>query len=403
MASAEAPGASAIPPKESLYMQIPAETSKEITMEDQASVTTSPMRISSETTSKPSSKPSTRITIDDLPNELLSNIFGNLDGPQPSASAVHDEPTFDLTQSEVTNLKSISCVSKRWRRAILPVLFRHAQFVIKEPKVHISILDQQMQPFFDFVTHKKLRKVITSFTLLVHDKKVASSSTRERHLNGFSAFWKLLFDVIDPTELLIVAPAEALSALTSCHVHLEDVWCFDCPCQYLRLQRPPAPEIGTLPIDDAIPANEYPLGTPAHQVVEPVTATFSIHNIPEDLLKHPTVSAGAADGASYMIERASQVIPTSSEQPESSSSVAAEQEPSEAIYADSSPLFEAHPWSKLLLNEGSFIRAFATYEFWLRQPPSVRKFKEQGNLKINHCIRFYPISSVTTHLLAKLS
>ena len=43
----------------------------------------------------------------------------------------------------------------------------------------------------------------------------------------------------------------------------------------------------------------------------------------------------------------------------------------DAVGQESSELFEIRPWSKLLLNEGSFIRAYATYEYWLRQPPSV--------------------------------
>jgi hypothetical protein len=50
-----------------------------------------------------------------------------------------------------------------------------------------------------------------------------------------------------------------------------------------------------------------------------------------------------------------------------------EGDPEENVFADASVLF-GRPWSKLLLNEGSFIRAYATYEYWKRQPPSVCVF-----------------------------
>jgi hypothetical protein len=39
--------------------------------------------------------------------------------------------------------------------------------------------------------------------------------------------------------------------------------------------------------------------------------------------------------------------------------------------APASPLFTIRPWTSILLNEGSSIRAYQTYEFFLRQPPSM--------------------------------
>jgi hypothetical protein len=43
------------------------------------------------------------------------------------------------------------------------------------------------------------------------------------------------------------------------------------------------------------------------------------------------------------------------------------------LRAEISTLLQGRPWSELLLNEGSFIKAYATYEWWLRLPPSVSK------------------------------
>lgn len=46
-----------------------------------------------------------------------------------------------------------------------------------------------------------------------------------------------------------------------------------------------------------------------------------------------------------------------------------------------STLLQGRPWSQLLLNEGSFVRAYASYEWWLRCPPSV---SSKCSLKCSH-------------------
>jgi hypothetical protein len=312
------------------------------------------------------------VTIAHLPNELLSNIFGYFDTTQPSTSALHDEPRFELTHSETTDLKTVSCVSKRWRRATLPVLFKHARFISSEPETHKPILNKQIRPFFEFVTKNSLSKVITTFALLIQDMKIASDLDGEYRLNGFKSFWLSVFKVIDPMELLIVAPAEALGALSSCHIIMADNWSFDCPYQYLRLQRPPAPPTNSPVPNKAVPPNEYPTANHPLEVVEPLTSTFSVDNVPDDLLNHETSSKKLLTGTQKSPRRASEL------EASSSTSSPPPREPWEFPRSDSSALFEIRPWSSLLLNEGSFIRAYATYEFWLRQPPSVSKSRDIG-------------------------
>jgi hypothetical protein len=210
-----------------------------------------------------------------------------------------------------------------------------------------------IQPFFDFVTDNQLGKSIQSFTFIVHNKKVSDKLDRERKLNGVSIFWQSLFKVVHPTELLIVAPAEALGALTACHVYVEDAWSFDCPCHYLRLQvRPESPT--PLPLEEGGLPRKYRTAGPSQPTFKPAIDPSSVFSFPPDL-------------ASF--ER-SQV--PEDYQPEASSSVPSQTKPFELLHATASALFDIRPWTNLLLNEGSFIRAYATYEFWLRQPPSVR-------------------------------
>jgi hypothetical protein len=45
--------------------------------------------------------------------------------------------------------------------------------------------------------------------------------------------------------------------------------------------------------------------------------------------------------------------------------------PSAAVPLRSSSLFESRPWTTLLINESSFMKAFTTYEFFHKSPPSI--------------------------------
>ena len=260
-----------------------------------------------------------------LPNELLANIFEFLDSPKPSSSesVLHDEPHFNLTKSDNAPLKAASCVSKRWRRGTIPLLFKHAQLVVDEKKApwSRSTLDWMIQPFFDFVGDHQLRRIIQSFTFIVHEKKLANIVNKQEISKGFLPFWGRLFQVIDPQELLVVAPVVALGSLTNCRVYESDAWNFDCPCHYLRLQISPK-------------------------------ASTRIAKAPKEQQMLPKPASEDAQASAP----AAPLSPLVKEEPEELPKVS---------------LWKIRPWTSLLLNEGSFIRAYATYEFWQRQPPSV--------------------------------
>ncbi len=259
-----------------------------------------------------------------LPNELLANILEYLDSPKPSSSesVLHDEPHFNLTKSNNAPLKAASHVSKRWRRGTIPLLFKHAQLVVEEEKTPWSTLDEIIQPFFDFVGEHQLRRIVQSFTFIVHEEKLANIVNKQEISKGFLSFWGRLFQVIDPQELLVVAPVAALGPLTNCYVYLPDASSFDCPCHYLRLQMPPK-------------------------------ASTRIAKVPQ---KQQMLPKSASEDA--QASRPAAPFPTLvKEEPEVLPKVS---------------LWKIRPWTILLLNEGSFIRAYAaTSEFWQRQPPSV--------------------------------
>lgn len=170
--------------------------------------------------------------INTLPNEILSHILSYLDAPRDLSAGLLDEPRFDLTQSKVANLKATSCVSKQWRQVVFPMLFKHPQFV--EDQDYQPMLDRQIKPFLEFARSNSLGTIIESFTLVVKDAKVYSKGKNPP--DPFSSFWMTLFDLLDPPELLIIAPVDALAKLTACHILRGDAWNFDCPCRKFHLE-----------------------------------------------------------------------------------------------------------------------------------------------------------------------
>jgi hypothetical protein len=316
---------------------------------------------------KSTSKPA---TMEELPNELLSHIFGFLDIPQISVD-LDDEPTFALTHAETADLKASSCVTKRWRRAILPRLFRHARFIAEEPRPKIPTrnLSKEIKPFTDFVRKYTLERIVTTFVLVVKDRTItADEDVPDHNLDVFAEFWRIIFDAIDPVELVIVAHPVILGALTSCHVHAENASNFDCPCHYLRLRRPSAPRSLLEVSQEGVSPSIYPMSSAVPKAVEPVTSTFSVENVLEDLLKHEHAASNVNEISESLDNQAvSSPEPSASELGEIFD---ADLEPWQ-IHPQSSTLFEIRPWSSLLLNEGSFIKLYSTYEFWVRRAPSV--------------------------------
>ncbi|EOA87474.1 hypothetical protein ACJQWK_10132 [Exserohilum turcicum] len=67
-----------------------------------------------------------------LPNELLAHIATHLDHEAPSITKFSQEPSGRLTCSERSPLKSLSRVSWRWRKIVLPLLFRYARIALDD-------------------------------------------------------------------------------------------------------------------------------------------------------------------------------------------------------------------------------------------------------------------------------
>lgn len=72
-------------------------------------------------------------SISSLPEELQLLVLDFLDSPPPSSSRLRQEPCLALTDSADRTLKCVSLISKRWRRLVLPTLFKYTRLRLDKP------------------------------------------------------------------------------------------------------------------------------------------------------------------------------------------------------------------------------------------------------------------------------
>ncbi|KAI0018701.1 hypothetical protein F4780DRAFT_781080 [Xylariomycetidae sp. FL0641] len=258
--------------------------------------------------------------MDRMPPELLLEVFSYLDGPAPSELTLHDQPSEGMLSAAspfaCCPLKSVSLVSKTWRALVLQLLFRH---VLWRPAVSsLSAFTLNPLPLLKFLeAYPGLPRSVRSFTLLVSfDDPVAAAQqvtprVREQDLQWL---WEQIFATLDPLRFTIVARPTALAALLGRMLFLDDAWSFDMPYHVLSLSRP---DRGGLEIKEA-----------AEQGAKAVEEALS-----------PAGPARTSRGG--------------------------------RVKAPPSPLFHLRPWRAVLLNEGSSVKVYRTYEFFLRRPPSM--------------------------------
>lgn len=272
-------------------------------------------------------------TIEDLPNELLVNIFSHLDIEPPSYShtTLHDEPTLEVTSSEIQDLKNCSLISKRWRQATLRLLFKHTRYILKYSEDdYRPILNDLTGPFRQFIRKESFADIVSSFALVVREKTISNCHDGRSRLCEFDGFWKRLFNTIDPSTVLIAAPVEALASLTSATINDVDSWVFDVDCHYLRLQRPASKEINLTEIE--------------------VLPEESGSTSPD-----PSIPGTSQNPDSTFDDRLHYVCPLG------------------RVCAKSSEFFQIRPWTSLILNEGSNLKAFKTDLWWELETPSVSR------------------------------
>lgn len=159
-----------------------------------------------------------------LPNELLHQIWAQLDRSPPSRKNFTALPHFAWTESKKQDLKSISEVSTRLRHCVLPLLFRHAQFNTRD-----------LTGFLDFVDRHSLQKHVLTTVATI------SLPYEETH----PAWYSRILNKVRPLTLTVCYNPTLFRPLSTSDT--PDTWAFRMPCQFLELCQ--NPDVAVLDID----------------------------------------------------------------------------------------------------------------------------------------------------------
>jgi hypothetical protein len=323
-------------------------------------------------------------SLDSLPEELQLLVIGFLDCPAPSSGRLRQEPCLALTDSEDRTLKNISLASKRWRRLVLPTLFKHARLRLDQPpraqwnecpvctesttttcEIHAAgrlVLSNVDQYHVDMVSEKQLplgiRLSSESSAVSAQLQRAGISTDGSSATFGWmSRFYHTLRDFIDflqdndladLIDTFVLYTDRMLEAKLHRFPHeAADVdWRFPASAAFwahlLSVVDPATITIIAPPLDLACLTNcaVDTFGDWAFGEMD-----FHILTLRQEKSRHTATHLPA-----YASLRS---IPTSY--------------PSIA----SSSILNLRSWSHLGLNEGPFLKAYGTYEFFERGPPSL--------------------------------
>ncbi|TLS20945.1 uncharacterized protein PpBr36_10673 [Pyricularia pennisetigena] len=282
-------------------------------------------------------------SLSELPNELLSHILGFLDSRPLSESRLHDvtPPYGKHGRVDSAALKSCSLVNRRWRAAVLPLLFRHVQWPVAR-EVLLGLEDDgdpvASIPTLDFIRSHNLQYHVRTFSMLVEDnvasnagfRDAAESPQGQTHGSGsdstewttynqdYNWFWDAVFELVNPLRFTIVTTPQMLALLFARSIYVGDSWSFGPQLHVLSLSRE---------------SRRAKAGSSG---------------------EYTALSSGSTNPTP---EPASGPYPTTS--------------PKTTLKHIPCTLFTARPWTKLLLNEGPSVRVYSSYEFFLKRPPSI--------------------------------
>ncbi|KAJ4290617.1 hypothetical protein N0V90_010835 [Kalmusia sp. IMI 367209] len=301
--------------------------------------------------------------MDKLPNELYIRIASHLDVQPPSITKFTHEPTVDLTCSNETPLKALSQVSWRWRKIVLPILFRFSRIPLdKNPEwvpIDARILDNMQG---------QLSK------LSAHELQVYTRMRSKFKSTDLGAAFEIQFDEV---------------LMNLCRIEEDDNVLKECPhmlwfphfprsfADFLRFMR------------------QYELKHHIKSVVVHTNKEYGLYDVPETdaylgrvvhelwtqlftsldptrivVAAPPSTMAGLLDA--HMLSSDAWAFDMKMHYVEFSM-----QEPSRLAHMDrncrpwSNALVHRRPWTHLSYNEGSSIKAYSTYEYHLKKSPKM--------------------------------
>jgi hypothetical protein len=300
--------------------------------------------------------------MESLPNELLIQIASHLDTEAPSLTRFACEPSANLTSCDSTPLKFLSLVSWRWRKIILPILFRYSRIALDKESQWVPIdarLVDSMQTQLtklsnhEFMIFNKMRSKFKSSSIFAYGESFDELLINLCRVQEGDEFLKSVPQILWLPHLpsafevfkMFVAQYDLKTHVQSVVVHTDKEY------QLRHVSTAEAPLARA--VADIWSAVFNALD-PTRVVVAAPPATLA------GLLDTQVMSSDtwAFDMKMHYIELL-QPKPHRYEHMKSD------------CRSWSSALVHRRPWSHLSYNEGSSIPAYSTYEYHLKQSPKI--------------------------------
>jgi hypothetical protein len=301
-------------------------------------------------------------TMDSLPNELLAQIAAHLAVDAPSTIKFAHEPSAQLTDSESAPLKALSRVSWRYRKIVLPVLFKYSRVELDpNPQwvpLDARLIENMQHQLTTLSTHEimiyhRMRNKFKSGSMFAYDEAFDDLLINLCRIQDDDNFLKSAPSILWlPHISRSFADFERFVTRYALKHHIKSVVVHtDREYQLRHVSTANAPLVRAV---SEIWAKLFSVLEPARVVVAAPPSTLA------GLLDTQLVSADtwAFDMAIHYIELL-QPEPFRFEHMES------------VCRPWNTALVHRRPWYHLGYNEGSSIAAYSTYEYHLKQSPKM--------------------------------
>jgi hypothetical protein len=313
-----------------------------------------------------------RTGLDSLPDEIKSHILTYLMHPPPSWNWQKNTLDINLTRSPDLGskpLESLTRVSKAWYRLVSPLLYSHLQLRLQThtaqaepllaPKIkaitanfrewlfrdigyphdirlpyrHVwqneatpkaamwtATLNNQLSSLIAFLDSSEncsagdgVQCLTIVATEELNDVNLDYIRDEMHCLIATAAFWSFLFEKLNPTRITVLAPPSTLACLLGCSMNMMDAWAFPgMAMQLVSVWREPRP-VEVADYRRSSSESDYDMMQPVELILEP------------NEYGRPAFSS----------------------------------------------LIYIRPWTHLAVNEGSFLEAYSTYEYFHKNPPGI--------------------------------
>lgn len=297
-----------------------------------------------------------------LPNELLIQIASHLDLQSPSVTKFAHEPSAHLTDSDDTPLKTLSRVSWRWRKIVLPLLFHYSRIQLDpEPQwvpIDARLIDNMQFHLTTLSNHEvqiylKMRSKFKSGSEFAFDEAFDDLLINLCRIQEGDNFLKSVPHILWLPHLpkTFADFARFVSRYDLKH-HIKSLVVFTDKEYELR----------------HVATADAPLG----RAVAEIWAQIFIHLDPRRLVvaAPPTTLAGLLDtqilsSDAWAFEMKMHYIELRQPEPQRIEHKSPMCRPWDVA------LIHRRPWTFLGYNEGSSITAYSTYEYHLKQSPKI--------------------------------